>query len=78
MFKSFRGSCKFFVALILNWGIHKTIRYHHEDTKDTKGSDIYTLKLRELRAFVVSPFFLCPLWLNLFFPSVAALPEVHD
>jgi hypothetical protein len=22
-------------------------------TKDTKGSDIYTLKLRELRAFVV-------------------------
>ena len=25
--------------------------------KDTKGSDIYTLKLRELRAFVVSPLF---------------------
>jgi len=26
---------------------------NHEGTKDTKGSDIYTLKLRELRAFVV-------------------------
>ena len=25
----------------------------HEGTKDTKGSDIYTLKLRELRAFVL-------------------------
>ena len=30
---------------------------HHEGTKDTKGSDIYTLKLRKLRAFVVKYFF---------------------
>jgi len=47
---------------------------HHEGTKDTKGSDIYTLKLRELRAFVVKIFLfrrnfncsyaaLVPLWL---------------
>ena len=43
MFKSFRGSRKFFVDLMLNWGIHKTIRYHHEGTKDTKGSDIILL-----------------------------------
>ena len=47
--ESFRGSRKFFVALILNRENHKTIRYHHEGTKDTKGSDIYALKLRELR-----------------------------
>ena len=26
---------------------------HYAGTKDTKGSDIYILKLRELRAFVV-------------------------
>ena len=32
-------------------------RTHHEGTKDTKSSDIYTLKLRELRAFVVNIFF---------------------
>ena len=33
--------------------------------RGTKGSDIYILKLR---AFVVSPLFLCPLWLHVLFP----------
>ena len=37
-----------------------TIRSYHEGTKDTKDSDIYSLKLRELRAFVVSPLFIAP------------------
>jgi len=37
----------------------------HEGTKDTKGSDIYTLKLRELRAFVVNIFsLLAQFWLR--------------
>ena len=37
-------------------------RIYHEGAKDTKSSDIYTLKLRELRAFVVNIFIL---WRNL-------------
>ena len=59
--KNFRGLRKLSGASILNCRIDKTIRSHHEGTKDTKGSDIYTLKLRELRAFVVNIFFF---WLN--------------
>ena len=45
-------------------------RQYSLTTKDTKGSEIYTLKLRELRAFVVGPSFLRPLRslrLNVFF-----------
>ena len=52
---------KKYIPPIPNWRIDKRIRYHHEGTKDTKGSDIYTLKLRELRGFVVNIFFF---WLN--------------
>jgi hypothetical protein len=36
MRESFRSLRKFSGAIIVNWRIHKTIRYHHEGTKDTK------------------------------------------
>jgi hypothetical protein len=52
--------------------IDKTL-YHHEGAKDMKGSDLYTLKLRELRAFEVGRSFLRSLRLNVFL--LAALPR---
>jgi len=36
----------------------ETIRFHRERTKDAQGSNIYSHKLRDLRAFVVDPFFI--------------------